>query len=255
MLKSLYIATTAPRSGKSVVVLGIMELLSRRIGKLGFFRPIIRRTEIPDNDIELVRSRYGLPFSYESLYAMTDEEARVLVTAGNIEGLLERIFVRYKELERQCDFVACEGTDLSGMSAAFEFEVNARIASQIGAPLVIVTNGHEKSVGDMIGLVRLAQDMSEGEGCTILATVVNRVLPDQREEMARQLASSPELKNPVYVLPEEEDLGKPTVGEIAAALGISVSTAHNHVRNIFRKTGAENRTEAAVFAIRNGLVS
>jgi len=219
MLKSLYIATTAPRSGKSVVVLGIMELLSRRIGKLGFFRPIIRRTEIPDNDVELVRSRYGLPFSYESLYAMTDEEARVLVTAGNIEGLLERIFVRYKELERRCDFVACEGTDLTGMSAAFEFEVNARIASQIGAPLVIVTNGHEKSVGDMIGLVRLAQDMSEGEGCTILATVVNRVLPDQREEMARQLASSPELKNPVYVMPEEDDLGKPTVGEIAAALG------------------------------------
>ena len=41
MAKSLYIAAIEPASGKSVVALGIMELLSRRIRNVGYFRPVI----------------------------------------------------------------------------------------------------------------------------------------------------------------------------------------------------------------------
>ncbi len=218
MLTNLYIATTAPGSGKSLVVLGIMELLSRRIHKLGFFRPIIRGTDQPDNDIELVRRRYELSFPYESLYAITHDEARALAMEGDLDVLLDRIFASYKEIERRCDFVVCEGTDLTGLGAAFEFEMNARIANQIGAPLLIITNGQGRTLEEISGLVHLAQDISAEEGCLILATLVNRVPPDLREEIARRLTSAPDLKGPVYVVPEEEALGKPTVGEIAVAL-------------------------------------
>ena len=55
MSKSLYIAALEPASGKSLVVLGVMQMLSGRIGRLGFFRPVIRDAKGPDNDIELVR--------------------------------------------------------------------------------------------------------------------------------------------------------------------------------------------------------
>jgi DNA-binding CsgD family transcriptional regulator len=41
--------------------------------------------------------------------------------------------------------------------------------------------------------------------------------------------------------------------EIGARLYISEHTAANHVRNILRKTGCSNRTEAAAYAIRRGL--
>lgn len=41
--------------------------------------------------------------------------------------------------------------------------------------------------------------------------------------------------------------------EIAASLNISSSTVHNHVRNVFRKISVENRTEAAIFALVNGI--
>jgi len=43
--------------------------------------------------------------------------------------------------------------------------------------------------------------------------------------------------------------------EIAADLFISLNTVANHVRNILNKTGANNRTEAAGFAIRFDLMS
>jgi len=43
-------------------------------------------------------------------------------------------------------------------------------------------------------------------------------------------------------------------GRIADCLKISHSTVATHLRHIFRKTGASNRTEAADFARRNGLL-
>jgi DNA-binding NarL/FixJ family response regulator len=41
--------------------------------------------------------------------------------------------------------------------------------------------------------------------------------------------------------------------DIAASLCRSVNTVANHVRHILAKVGASNRTEAAAFAIRQGL--
>jgi phosphate acetyltransferase len=51
MNRSLYIAGIELRSGKSVVALGIIEILSRRIRKIGYFRPVIPSGEKPDNNI------------------------------------------------------------------------------------------------------------------------------------------------------------------------------------------------------------
>lgn len=42
--------------------------------------------------------------------------------------------------------------------------------------------------------------------------------------------------------------------EIATALYLSPSTIKTHVRDIFNKLGVNNRVQATVLAIRNGLV-
>ena len=42
--------------------------------------------------------------------------------------------------------------------------------------------------------------------------------------------------------------------EIALALGISYETVKEHVQHILRKVGVNDRTQVAVWAVRNGLV-
>ena len=69
MARSLYIAAIEPRSGKSVVALGIMELLSRRLRKVGYFRPVVPSAKAPDNNIRLIQTRYNLSLAYEDMYA------------------------------------------------------------------------------------------------------------------------------------------------------------------------------------------
>ena len=217
MSKNLYIATMEPRGGKSVVALGIMELLSRRLNKIGFFRPVIPDVE-RDNNIQLVRSRYNLKLPYEKMYAYQHDDAQHMVAVGQYDALLKNILSKYKVLESQCDFVLCEGTDYTGVSSAFEFDFNADVANNLGCPILTVLNGRGKSPQEIIEGIQFARESFQSSGCTILATIVNRIAPQSLEVIKAHLAQEAVAGGPVYVLPEAPLLGKPSVGEIAAAL-------------------------------------
>ena len=74
MSQGLYIAAMEPNSGKSLVVLGVMELLSRRVEKLGFFRPVLHSGPRTDGHMKLVHGRYAIPLPIEQLYAVRHHE-------------------------------------------------------------------------------------------------------------------------------------------------------------------------------------
>jgi len=217
MSRNLYIATLEPRGGKSVVALGIMELLSRRLRRIGFFRPIIPGVE-RDNNIGLILTRYNLKLPYDDLYACRHEDAQNMVADGHYEALLKNILAKYKALEQRCDFVLCEGTDYSGVSSAFEFDFNADVANNLGCPVLAVVSARQKSPEEVVESIRFARESFETHGCTILATLANRADPQAVEPIHALLKNLAPAKSPVYVLPEEPLLAKPTVGEIAAAL-------------------------------------
>ena len=125
MADSLYIGTMGPRSGKTFVLLGILELLSRRVGRLGVFRPIIPNADEPDNDIELAQKLFGIDLPYESMYALTHDEVSTLLKDGPTGAVLKQIFNSYRELRRRCDFVVCIGTDYVADTSALEFNFNS----------------------------------------------------------------------------------------------------------------------------------
>ena len=218
MSKNVYIATMEPQSGKSLVLLGLMELLSRRVHNIGVFRPIIQAGEKPDDTIELGLTRYKLKFKKEDLYGFTHQEARALLANGQYDSLMKTIVEKYRALEHRCDFVVCVGTDFTGVATAFEFDFNADAANQLGCPLLTVVSGQGRTAEDIVAAAQVTREAFQEKGCTILATVVNRVNASLVEDVARQLEEKKTETGPVYVIREEPALNYPTVGEVARAL-------------------------------------
>ena len=222
MANSLYIATMAPRSGKSVVALGLMELLSRRIRRVGYFRPVVPAAKEPDNNIRLIKARYNLDLAYEEMFAYSHEDARNLIAEGRIETLIKNILNKYKQLERKCQFVLCEGTDFTGVGSAFEFDFNADVAGNLGSPILALINGRNKSPDEAVDAAQVSRESFEEKRCTVVATVINRVDAGRVAAVKDQITKMGLDSEPIYILPEEPCLEKPTVGEIARSLNARI---------------------------------
>ena len=227
MAKNLFITATEARSGKSAIALGIMELLIRNVGRVGFFRPLIHGTpegKKIDNDIHLFSSYFKLGIPEEKMFAYTLTEAGNLIGRGRQDELLEGIFNAYKEIEKDHDFILCEGIELEGSTASFEFDLNAQITKNLGCPVLLVANAHHKSIDDVIRSIKVYHKSFINEGCEVLATIVNRTLTD---DAGQKIISLLEKENPAsgplfYAVPEDKRLGNPTIGEIARILGAEI---------------------------------
>lgn len=234
MAKNLFITATEARSGKSAICLGVMELLLRSVERVCFFRPLINgdpsRGQDIDHDINLISSHFGLPQPYQAMYAYTAPEANTMITAGKHDEVIEGIVSKYKDLERDSDFVLCEGTDFLGATSAFEFDINADISNNLGSPILLVANANKKTVDETLRSIEMAVESMLSKGCDIVATLVNRVDPRDKAEIVRRLEQKPWGKNQVvYALPNEPRLGNPTVREIAKLLDAKVLYGEEHL--------------------------
>src|SRR5919106_3207139 len=216
MERNIYLTAIEPGSGKSAVALGVMEALAS-VGRVGYFRPIVASGERPDNDIELIRRRYRLPQSYQESYGAVVDDLRAMSDRDQYGQLLMRIMDAYKRLDDRTDVLLVEGSDFSEASRALEFDFNADAANHLGCPVLLVVRGSERSVDQVLEVMQLAHGSLTGRGCTILATVCNRVDPAAAEEL-RARAHEVVGDEPAYVLPELPELAAPTVAEIAHAL-------------------------------------
>ena len=213
MAKSLYIASLEPRSGKSVVALGLMELLSARIERIGYFRPVVPG----DDDVrsDLIRARYP---SVDVARGFTSREVEDLMAEGHSEDLYRGILERFRSLAKENDFLLCDGTDYTGVSATYEFGFNAEVANHLGAPILVLVNGKSRDPDELVESVAVARESLIREGCTLAATIVNRVDPADISSVCAALDQIPG-REPSYALPENELLGMPTFSEIVTAIG------------------------------------
>ncbi len=193
------------------MALGLVELLSRRVSRVGFYRPIVQ--SLPDNDLELIRSQYRLPDERIG-YAFTAAER---TNAGRATRAgMERIVERFKQIESASDFVVVEGTDFKGASSPIELEVNARIAEHLGLPIVAVVDGHCCSAEEIVDRIAVGRDSLGDEAIT--AIIVNRVDPAVLGPLGDALAGL-DLDDPVWPIAEEPTLRQPSLDQLRSALG------------------------------------
>ncbi len=217
MATRLFLASTEPRAGRSLVTLGLMELLTRRLGSVGYVRPIVASSREPDARIELIRRRYAIPADPSELAILGSDEVVDLVSSGRAEQVFQRIVAASRALEQRFDFVLYDGTDFSGAAAALEFDVNLRVARDLGAPVVALVNGAARDTDAVLDALGVAREALLAGGCTIAAMIVNRVHARAIEAVRATIATR-QFAEPVWVLPEIPLLQMPTVREIVDAL-------------------------------------
>ncbi|MCW9047663.1 MAG: phosphate acetyltransferase [Gammaproteobacteria bacterium] len=238
---NIYITGAERGSGKSVIMLAMMEMLSGHSDNVGFFRPIILTSDTLTGDkkdelIELISHRYQLPWSYESMYGCTDTEARRLLSDENYDELLKRILDKYHKLQSQCDYVICVGSDYKGDESIFEFDFNAEVANNLGCLLMPVIQGSGRTNQQIIdAFASLNHDIKENKA-KLLAVVVNSVDSRQINDLRTYFARKDNSAFPVYVVASEPSLEKPSIGDIlrelnARLLSNNIDTLNHQVDN------------------------
>ncbi|MFJ9830615.1 phosphate acetyltransferase [Streptomyces sp. NPDC101169] len=218
MTRSVYVTGIDRGDGRQVVELGVMELLTRQVDRVGVFRPLVH--DGPDRMFELLRTRYRLSQDPATVYGMDYVEASALQAEQGTDELVSTLVDRFHLVARDYDVVLVLGTDFAGTQLPDELSLNARLANEFGASVLPVVGGRAQPADSVRAEIRNAFRAYDGLGCDVLAMVANRVDREDRDEIARRLTDR--LPVPVYVLPDEPALSAPTVAQIAQALGARV---------------------------------
>lgn len=242
MARNLYITSAEGNSGKSTVALGVLNALSSRVQRVGVFRPIARVSPERaaarasgvigasgegerDYVLETLLAHDGVDLDYDECIGVSYDQMHT-----DPEAALATIVERYRAVERQCDAVVIVGSDYTDVSTPTEFTVNARIAANLGAPVVLVIGGRASGASGGRGLaesgprtpdeVRRAAEAAVAElaheHATLLAVVANRADAERLVDICAELATlAPEAV--VGAIPEDRYLIAPTVAAVMAS--------------------------------------
>jgi phosphate acetyltransferase len=236
MTDSLYIATTDPYSGKSLVSLGVTELLLRRTSRVGIFRPVIggpaddTGPDGRDKNIDLLLSHFHIDLDYELTYALHEHQAEELIGQGRYGDALDQIIEKYKALEERCDFILCIGSDLETSATALEFDFNADVAKNLACPVLLVVSGRRRDVAAVLNTARAALDAYRERGAQVLGVITNRADPDHLQDL--RLALKEEMSHDdlvVAAIPATRTLASPSIREVQEQLGAEVLFGGEHL--------------------------
>ncbi|WP_262490880.1 phosphate acetyltransferase [Mycobacterium simiae] len=224
---SIYIAAPESETGKSTIALGLMHRLAATVAKVGVYRPITRldgegeRSEAGqggprrfgenrDYILELLldHSTAGLPYercvgvTYQQLY--DDQDAAI---AAIVES--------YHAMAQECDAVVIVGSDYTNVASPAELSVNARIAVNLGAPVLLTVRGKGRTPDEVTSAVAVCLDELSAQRAHVAAVVANRCEPAELDAVAAALRVFGPRS---YVLPEEPLLAAPTVAELQKAV-------------------------------------
>jgi phosphate acetyltransferase len=227
--QGLYIAATDAASGKTAIALGVAEAMSRRVRRLGVFRPVVQGDGVADPVVELIRARYRIDEPYDACVGTTYATVHI-----DPARAVEEIVEKYRDLAARSEAVVVVGTDFTEAGTATELGFNATVAANLGLPVLLVVNGRDRTPEDVAAVVRVARQEEGRLHATELAVVVNRVAPGEEDAVRAEVAgvfdggrafggdrASGGAAHPdtplVLIIPEVERLSAPTVHDLMTA--------------------------------------
>lgn len=223
MNKGLYIATIEPRSGKSLISLGLMDALLSRMAKVAYYRPIInegKKSKV-DNHLQLILQTFQLHEKYANAYSYTKQQMIQLVNLGKKGEVIDTIMNDYKKLEEEFDFVLVEGSDFEDEVSVFEFEINLQIAKNLGLPVLINASG-DNATDDLIQNLEMAYRSFISKEVGVMAIVTNKIQEKNRATIYEGIRKFAAPTVQIFAIPVNESLSNPSVREVVDALNGNV---------------------------------
>ncbi|PWH85214.1 phosphate acetyltransferase [Brumimicrobium oceani] len=231
--KAVYIATTEPNSGKSILSLGLMQLLLGKASKVGYFRPIIddfKEGKI-DNHINTVIRYFNLDLKFEDAFAYTRSQFIRLKNDNKDDEVIAKIIDKYKAVEERFDFVLVEGTSFTGEGSIGEFDINVLIAKNLGVPAIVLESGVGKTLNELVGNLRMAYDTFSDKGVEVLSVIANKVEQDNITLVTDELTKHFPANVIVNAIPVNPVLANPSIKEIVKVLDAKVLFGHDFINN------------------------
>lgn len=207
---AVYIASPEGETGKSTVALGMLQMLCATTASVGVFRPIARSTAERDYVLELLLDHSTADIGYEEAVGVNYEQVH-----EDPEGALSEIVMRFHAVAEKCDAVVIVGSDYTDIASPSELHFNARIAVNLGAPVLLALRGAERTPAEILQLAQVCQQELVSEHAHLAAIVANRCDPEALDAITEALAP---MEVPAWSLPEVPLLMAPTMAELRVAV-------------------------------------
>ncbi|WP_280258430.1 phosphate acetyltransferase [Nocardia abscessus] len=207
---AVYIASPEGDTGKSTVALGVLQMLCATTARVGVFRPITRSTTEPDYILELLLEHSTADIDYAQAIGTTYEQVH-----ADPDAAISEIVQRFHEVAKLCDAVVVVGSDYTDVASPSELRFNARIAVNLGAPVLLVVRGAGRTPDEVRQLAELCASELAHEHAQLVAIIANRCEPQGLDEVAAVLGA---LEVPSWTLPEVPLLIAPTMAELCTAI-------------------------------------
>ncbi|HEY9305461.1 MAG TPA: phosphate acetyltransferase, partial [Mycobacterium sp.] len=211
-MTAIYIAAPEPETGKSTIALGLLHRLTATVAKVGVFRPITRSDgDERDYILELLLTRTTAGLSYEQCVGVTYQQLH-----ADGDAALASIVDAYHAVAEACDVVVIVGSDYTDVTRPAELSTNARIAVNLGAPLLLTVSGKGRTAAEIASVIDVCLAELDAQHAHTAAVVANRCDPAGLTDIAAALRRFAQRS---YVLPDEPLLSAPTVAELEEAVG------------------------------------
>ena len=208
--RSIYIASPEGHSGKSLVALGLLDTFTRLVERTGVYRPVTRSTSQRDAVVDLLLRHDGVDLAYDDCIGVTYDDVH-----ADPDAALAAIVDGYRAVDRSCEAVVIVGSDYTDVAGPTELTFNARVAANLGAPVLLVVSGLGRTPEEIEQVADIATAEITHSHASTIGIVANRCDPDRLDAVRDRLAA---LGVPVWALPEVPLLSAPVVGDLMAAL-------------------------------------
>ena len=165
----IYIASPEGDTGKSTIALGVLHWLATTVAKVGVFRPITRLGEQRDYILEMLLTQTTAGLSYEQCVGVDYQQLH-----ADPDAAVAEIVERFHTVADRCDAVVIVGSDYTDVASPSELGVNARIAVNLGAGVLLAVRARGRTPDEVAQLVEVCLAELSARHAYTAAVVVNR---------------------------------------------------------------------------------